>query len=67
MTQTYINEAAVHWMRLGLCPECGHESGEHATDNRFWLPRRLACDLTQQGVIARIKRQREIDEDLEEI
>jgi hypothetical protein len=65
MTQAYINQAAVQWMREGRCPECGCVPKDHTNDNRFWMPRRLNCDLMQQGVLDRIAKQREIDDELE--
>jgi len=62
MTQTYINQAAVQWMREGRCPECGCVPGDHSNDQRFWV-RPSFCDLTYQGVTDRIAKQNELDQE----
>ena len=62
MTQTYSHPTAIARMRQGLCPECGISPERHTNDSRFWIPRPLDCDLLQEGVTARIAKQREIDE-----
>jgi hypothetical protein len=55
MAQTYSSSLAIDRMRHNLCPECGNRIRDH---DGWGGP---GCSLTDNGVAARIAKQRELD------
>ena len=53
--QRYRPGIAHQRMDIGACPECGRAPELHSDDLRFWSPEHIRCDITPDGVRARVR------------